>query len=59
MTMFFIIIFLWLIPIILVALSKKVSGGEKAAWILAIIFVSWLAWIFYLLLAPLKNKDSI
>lgn len=46
--------FLWLLPILIIADSEKTSGGEKAAWILAIIFLSWFAWIFYFLLAPLK-----
>jgi hypothetical protein len=54
-----IILFLtWLIPIILVAKSNRTEGGEKVAWVLLIIFVSWLAWIFYLLLAPLTPKDT-
>lgn len=46
----------WLIPIWLVYSSKRTSGNEKLAWILAIIFISWFAWIFYLLLAPLKKE---
>ena len=37
----------WLLPIIIILRSSKTSGGEKLAWILLIIFVSWLAWIFY------------
>lgn len=48
---------LWLLPIILIGLSSRTRGGEKAAWILAVIFVSWFAWVFYLLLAPLKRPD--
>lgn len=47
---------LWLLPILLIADSDKTTGGEKLAWILAIIFLSWFAWIFYFLLAPLKPK---
>ncbi|WP_436836565.1 PLDc N-terminal domain-containing protein [Paraglaciecola arctica] len=43
-------------PIILIAVSDRTRGGEKFAWILAVIFVSWFAWIFYLLLAPLKPR---
>ncbi|GAC15762.1 PLDc N-terminal domain-containing protein [Aliiglaciecola lipolytica] len=46
---------LWLIPIVAIATSNRTSGGEKAAWVLAVIFISWFAWIFYLLLAPLKS----
>lgn len=51
---------LWIIPIILISVSNRTSGGEKAAWVLAMIFVSWFAWVFYLLLAPLKsNRYSV
>lgn len=48
--------FIWLIPVVAIFASDRTSGGEKAAWLLAVIFVSWFAWIFYLLLAPLKNR---
>ncbi|MFT5023363.1 MAG: hypothetical protein ACI9O3_000960 [Colwellia sp.] len=51
------IFLIWLLPIILVAKSNRTQGDEKLAWVLLIIFVSWLAWIFYLLLAPLKKKS--
>lgn len=47
---------LWLLPILIIANSDKTTGGEKAAWILAIIFLSWFAWIFYFLLAPIKPR---
>ena len=50
------IAFGWLLPIIIIASSRKTSGGEKLAWLLAVLFVSWFAWIFYLLLAPIKKK---
>jgi hypothetical protein len=55
--LFFLIIgaFVWLIPLVAILLSSRSSGGEKVAWLLAVIFVSWFAWIFYLLLAPLKS----
>ncbi|MBZ9778916.1 PLDc N-terminal domain-containing protein [Psychroflexus sp. CAK8W] len=49
--------FIWLLPIISILFSSKTSGSEKFAWILAVIFISWFAWIFYLLLAPLKNRS--
>jgi hypothetical protein len=48
--------FLWLLPILIIANSDKTTGGEKVAWILAIIFLSWFAWIFYFLLAPVKPR---
>jgi hypothetical protein len=50
--------FLWLLPILIIAGSDKTTGGEKAAWILAIIFLSWFAWIFYFLLAPIKPRRN-
>ena len=48
-------VIIWLVPVVLVATSNRTQGGEKVAWVLAIIFISWFAWIFYLLLAPLKS----
>lgn len=52
---FFVII--WFLPIILIAASDKTTGKEKVAWLLAVIFVSWFAWVFYWLLAPIKKRD--
>ena len=51
------VVFVWLLPIIIIIGSNRTTGGEKAAWVLAVIFVSWFAWVFYMLLAPIKNKD--
>ncbi|HLR49666.1 MAG TPA: hypothetical protein VK076_03755 [Candidatus Sphingobacterium stercoripullorum] len=49
----------WLLPFFVILGSKKTSGKEKLAWVLGVIFVSWFAWIFYLLLAPIsKNKKA-
>ena len=60
LTFFFVIIIflIWLAPFILVATSDKTEGGEKLAWLLALFFVSWFAWVFYMLLAPLKPNDT-
>lgn len=52
----FFMLILWLIPLIAIGISDKTRGGEKAAWLLAVVFISWFAWIFYLLLAPLKSS---
>lgn len=46
----------WLIPLVAILLSSRSSGGEKLAWLLAVIFISWFAWIFYLLLAPITGN---
>lgn len=48
--------FVWLLPILLIMRSSKTTGSEKLAWILAVIFISWFAWIFYILLAPIKKS---
>ena len=48
----------WIIPVLFVAYSKKVSGKEKLAWILAITFISWFAWLFFVLLAPVTTAKS-
>lgn len=50
------IAFIWLLPFIIILGSGKTSGKEKLAWILAVIFISWFAWIFYLLLAPISGR---
>lgn len=46
----------WLIPVAIIALSKKTQGLEKFAWLVAVLFVSWFAWIFYFLFAPVAKK---
>jgi len=48
---------IWLTPFLVVATSDRSSGGEKLAWLLAMLFISWFAWIFYMLLAPLKQRE--
>jgi hypothetical protein len=52
----FLILFFYWIPILFILFSSKVTFGEKVAWILLTFFVSWFAWIFFLLLAPIKQK---
>jgi len=47
---------IWLLPIVLILRSDKTNGAEKLFWLLAVLFVSWFAWIFYALLAPLGEK---
>ena len=49
-------VLLWLLPIVLIAASDKVGGAEKILWILAIVFLSWFAWIFYFFFAPVFDK---
>lgn len=49
--------FIWLIPFILIGTSSKTQGGEKAAWLIIMLFF-WLSWVFYLIFAPLNDKTS-
>jgi hypothetical protein len=53
-----IVILAWLLPILVIISSRKTTSGEKLAWVLAVLFISWFAWIFYMLLAPIKKKDD-
>ncbi|NQV69397.1 MAG: hypothetical protein HQ498_05165 [Pseudohongiella sp.] len=46
----------WVLPIWIIATSDKTSGFEKCAWILAMLCLSWFAWIFYFFLAPIKPR---
>jgi len=57
MTLWILVLIGWMLPLLLIISSTKTSGGEKAAWILAVLFISWFSWIFYLLLAPIKKRD--
>ena len=51
-------LFIWVLPIVLIIGSKKTNGAEKLFWVLAVLFVSWFAWIFYALFAPLGGEKS-
>jgi hypothetical protein len=51
-------VLLWLLPIVLIAASDKVGGAEKILWILAIIFLSWFAWILYFFFAPVFDRPQ-
>ncbi|MEW8049972.1 MAG: hypothetical protein AB2792_12675 [Candidatus Thiodiazotropha sp.] len=50
--------FIWFLPILLILRSRKTNGAEKLFWILAVVFVSWFAWILYLLFAPLGERGE-
>jgi len=52
-----IVLLIWLGPAIIIGCSNRTIGNEKIAWILLVIFVSWFAWVFYMLLAPLKSRN--
>jgi len=48
----------WFLPIVLILGSDRTRGAEKLFWVLAVIFVSWFAWILYALLAPIGEPQS-
>ena len=48
---------IWLGPTVEIARSNRTSGNEKMVWILAVLLMSWFAWILYSLLAPLKQPS--
>ncbi|MBA5245680.1 hypothetical protein H1R16_02580 [Marnyiella aurantia] len=52
------LLFVWLLPFIIILSSNRTRGREKLAWILGVIFISWFAWIFYLLLAPVSRQNA-
>lgn len=47
---------IWLVPFWIIATSDKTTGFEKIAWLLAMVCLSWFAWVFYFFLAPLKPR---
>jgi hypothetical protein len=51
-------VLLWLLPILIIAASDRVGTAEKILWILAIIFLSWFAWIFYFFFAPVFDRPQ-
>lgn len=48
-----IVILIWLLPVITLIASRKTAGIEKLIWLAAMLLLSWLAWAFYLWLAPI------
>ncbi len=50
------VIAIWVLPIWIIASSEKTTGFEKIAWLLAMVCLSWFAWVFYFFLAPLKPR---
>ncbi len=51
-----VVVAIWVTPMWIIATSEKTTGMEKIAWLLAMICLSWFAWVFYFLIAPIKPK---
>jgi hypothetical protein len=54
----FLIVLIWLLPVILILRSDKTNGAEKLVWVLLIFFFSWFSWLLYLLIAPVGEKPG-
>ncbi|CAH1544160.1 hypothetical protein DA096_22795 [Vibrio rotiferianus] len=52
------IFIVWLTPFVLVIKSNKTSGREKLGWIVAMLFISWLSWVIYMFVAPIRQDAS-
>lgn len=50
------VIAIWVLPIWIIASSEKTTGFEKIAWLLAMVCLSWFAWVFYFFLSPIKPR---
>lgn len=48
--------FVWLFPLLMILFSSKTRGTEKLGWLLAVLFISWFAWIIYLIVAPVQKR---
>lgn len=44
-----------ILPLILVANSKRVSGSTKALWVIIVFFLSWLGFIIFVVANPKKE----
>jgi len=53
-----IVLVVWLSPIVMIARSERVGSAEKLAWILAVLLISWFAWLGFYLLAPIKPRAA-
>ena len=52
-----VIFLVWITPFWIIATSDQTTGFEKIAWLIAMVCLSWFAWVFYFFLAPLKPKQ--
>ena len=54
----FMVVVIWLLPVVLILRSNKTNGAEKLVWVLLIFFFSWFSWLLYLLIAPVGEKAA-
>ncbi len=49
----------WLLPTIVVLCSARVEGGEKFGWALVTLFLSWWAFLAFMIVTTLRNSNRI
>jgi len=54
-----IVVPIWLLPLYLIWTATSLREGERLMWIIAGLFISWIAWILYLLFAPLDPAARV
>jgi len=56
--LFLVIGLVWLIPLVMLIKSDRTSGGKKVLWVLVFLFISWFAWLAYILLVPKQQPTN-
>jgi len=49
----------WLLPAIIVMCSSRVHGGEKFGWIVVTVFLTWWAFLAFMIVTTLRNNNRI
>lgn len=49
---------LWLLPIVLIARDQQMQRKEKIIWIFCVVFVSWIAWVLCMFVAPVMEPNN-
>jgi len=48
----------YILPVVIVLNSKRTQGHEKNAWLVSILFFSWLALVMYLTIVPKHGRKK-
>ena len=57
-SMFLVWLLIWIVPMLLVALSRRGSGQERALWAVVCVFASWLGFAGFLL-STRKSQEAV
>lgn len=53
-----ILLIAYILPVVIVLNSKRTQGHEKNAWLIGIVFFSWLGVIMYLAIVPKHGRKK-